>query len=104
MPRKKHDLISWNQLHSWQQDNEYILTHYRQASQSFTSSLSSVFAIHNETINIWSHGVGAAIWAALLVQLYVSDKEHYMQATALDVGAVGIMLASVVACFTLSSM
>ena len=47
-----------------------ILTGYRLPGQSFRYYLASVFQIHNETVNIWTHFVGFLLvlyrWLALL--------------------------------------
>lgn len=41
------------------QPDEYIRNGYRLNCNSFSSSLKSLFFLHNETINIWSHFIGA---------------------------------------------
>ena len=56
-------LLRWNDLPSWRQDNEYLLSGYRPSSGSFRKSLNSLQHIHNETVNIYSHLLGAALFA-----------------------------------------
>lgn len=102
-PEHSKDLITWEDLEPWQKDNEYILTHYRRASWSLTSSIRSILAIHNETANIWSHGLGTIAWLLGLFGLYVSIVPRYGHATPADALAIGIMFASVAVCFVLST-
>lgn len=47
------------------QDNEFILTGYR-GELGFKDTLLSVWALHNETGNIWTHLLGASACAAWL--------------------------------------
>jgi len=47
-------------------DNPFILTGYRNRL-SFLDCLRSLFLLHNETINIWSHLLGFAFFAGLFV-------------------------------------
>lgn len=55
--RKKmfRPLIAYNQLPAWAKDNEFIQRYYRPISGSWTYSTCSIFQLHNETFNIWSH-------------------------------------------------
>ena len=59
MPRKLPPrLQSYNEMPEWFKDNEYILDHYRPVpSKSFKTNFKSIFKIHNETMNIWTHGL-----------------------------------------------
>ena len=79
----RNGLLTWDQLPHWQQDNQYILTSYRPASYSVPRSLKSIFAIHNETVNINSHLFGALIFLVLLLL----GLESYLWDSALDVPA-----------------
>ena len=47
-------------LPDYLRDNEYITRYYR-ADYSVRESLASLFRVHNETGNIWSHLAGAAL-------------------------------------------
>ena len=47
-------------LPDYLRDNEYIKRYYR-ADYSVRESLASLFRVHNETGNIWSHLAGAAL-------------------------------------------
>ena len=43
------------------QPDEYIRNGYRLNCNSFSSSFKSLFKLHNETINIWSHLLGTLV-------------------------------------------
>lgn len=92
----------------WQQDNEFILTGHRRSTNSYLHSLQSIFRVHNETVNIWSHIVGAAIFLCAAILLYVGRKRNGhlddLYNTNADDVAVGIYFISVIACFFFSFM
>ena len=52
-------------LPDYLRDNEYITRYYR-ADYSVRESLASLFRVHNETGNIWSHLAGAALLSAIV--------------------------------------
>jgi adiponectin receptor len=52
-------------------DNAYILRHYR-AFYPTSRCITSIFRMHNETINIWSHLIGVAIFIGLIAWLFTS--------------------------------
>ncbi|XMA09382.1 hypothetical protein WAI453_002173 [Rhynchosporium graminicola] len=58
-------LLFYDELHSWQQDNEFILSGYRPATGSFQKSFASLIGIHNETVNIYSHLLGSLLFLRL---------------------------------------
>ena len=49
--------------HDYMADNEWIHTGYR-APSGFWQTLFSLFSFHNETINVWSHLIGAVYFLA----------------------------------------
>ncbi|VDO20401.1 unnamed protein product [Haemonchus placei] len=55
-------------LPEWLQDNEYLRTGHRPPLPSFSSCFKSIFALHTETGNIWTHMygcvafIGVAFW------------------------------------------
>ncbi|VDK86637.1 unnamed protein product [Litomosoides sigmodontis] len=86
-------------LPEWLQDNEYLRTGHRPPLPSFGSCFKSIFSLHTETGNIWTHMygcvafIGAATWfltrPSTLVQL--EDKIVF-----------GIYFVGAVACLGLS--
>ncbi|GAB7365418.1 hypothetical protein MBLNU230_g6496t1 [Neophaeotheca triangularis] len=75
---RQQSLLRYHELPPWQRDNEYLLSGYRPTSGSWLGSFKSMFAWHNETINIHSHTVGAALFAWLPVHFYTTT---YQKAT-----------------------
>lgn len=100
----QHSLtVLWNELQPWQQDNHYIRSGYRPASQSFAKSYASLGYLHNETVNIFSHMIGAIAIALLGVWLYQALHARYESATRADIAAFGTFLANAVLCLGMSS-
>lgn len=64
-PTNRPGLLNFEQLPTWLQDNAYLRTGYRAPSSSVWRSLASSFGIHNETVNILSHFVGAVAFLIL---------------------------------------
>ena len=96
-------MIDWDDLLQWQRDNEYIRTGYRQASFSFQRSLNSVLRIHNETINIWTHLLGALFYSLVPLYYYSELRSRYNTATAGDFLALAILFLGISVCFVLST-
>ena len=69
-PERSQSLKRWTEIPSWQQDNEYILSGYRQPTGSFKRCFKSLGYIHNETVNIYSHIAGAALFLIAPIYAY----------------------------------
>lgn len=59
--KKKQSLLQWKDMPKHLQFNPYIFTGYR-PMLSFWGCLNSLFYIHNETINILTHGKIASLF------------------------------------------
>ncbi|KAK8911391.1 hypothetical protein QC760_000427 [Botrytis cinerea] len=99
-------LKQWTELEIWQQeDNHFIETGYRAASNSLRECFASWGYLHNETINIWSHLIGAALFVALPVYLYKAEiPPRYAVATKEDIVVCGMYFLGVAICFCLSAL
>ncbi|KAF7917715.1 uncharacterized protein EAE98_010131 [Botrytis deweyae] len=97
------NLLEWHELQNWQQDNEYILSGYRPASNSLLASLRSLCHIHNETINIYSHLFGSILFATLPFSLYRQIAPRYATATIADIVVFSTFFFGVAICFLLSA-
>lgn len=62
----KHQLIEYHSLPAFLRDNEYILGHYR-AEWPLKQVFLSIFTIHNETLNVWTHLIGFFLFLFLTV-------------------------------------
>ncbi|VAI28809.1 unnamed protein product [Triticum turgidum subsp. durum] len=65
---KKHhcELIGYEALPEWLKDNEYIHGYYR-CEWPMKETILSIFSIHNETLNVWSHLVGFLLFLCLTI-------------------------------------
>lgn len=52
-------LMLWDELPHWRRDNHFIHSGYRTTSNSYRRSFWSIFYLHNEFVNIWTHLLGA---------------------------------------------
>ncbi|KAK6151139.1 hypothetical protein DH2020_016071 [Rehmannia glutinosa] len=62
----KYQLVEYHSLPGYLKDNEYILGHYR-AEWPLKQTLLSVFTIHNETLNVWTHLIGFFLFLSLTI-------------------------------------
>ncbi|KAL8878679.1 MAG: hypothetical protein Q9198_003564 [Flavoplaca austrocitrina] len=96
-------LKQWTQIPSWQQDNEYILSGYRPHTESFIRCIGSLAYIHNETINIFSHLIGAAFFSIAPAYFYTTLTTDDMEVTSADIIVFSTFFYGVSVCFLLSS-
>lgn len=70
---RKLRLLGVHQIPTWQRDNDYIHTGYR-VQYGWSGALRSLCTLHNETMNVWTHLVGAlsALVLLILTLLYLS--------------------------------
>ncbi|EUC35108.1 hypothetical protein COCVIDRAFT_37420 [Bipolaris victoriae FI3] len=95
-------ILVWDELSPWQQDNHYIQTGYRAPSNSYSKSWKSLGYLHNETVNIYTHLIGALLAAVAGIALYFTLGPRYATATTEDVWAFGCFFAGAVACLGMS--
>ncbi|XP_007013901.2 PREDICTED: heptahelical transmembrane protein 2 isoform X1 [Theobroma cacao] len=70
---KKRKLMKYEDLPEYLKDNEFILDHYR-CEWPLKDILLSLFSLHNETLNIWTHFGGFLIFVGLTV---MSSMEEF---------------------------
>ncbi len=96
-------VVMWDDLPSWQQDNHYIHSGYRPASGSFYKSFASLGYLHNESVNIYSHLLGAGFFAVIGSILYTAIKPRYDTAATGDVLAFSCFFAGAALCLGMSA-
>lgn len=94
--------VLWDDLPSWQQDNHYIKSGYRPATSSFQKSFASLGYIHNESVNIYSHLIGAVVFTLSGFLLYAIIKPRYASAEIADVLAFSCFFAGAASCLGMS--
>lgn len=95
--------VLWADLPTWQQDNHYIHSGYRPASNSFQRSFASLGYLHNESVNIYSHLLGAIVFSISGAVLYLLVKPRYSTAEPADILAFGSFFLGAALCLGMSA-
>lgn len=80
LPKSSLDMVMlqhWDDLETWQQDNEYIHHHYRPKSGAHWKSIASLGYLHNQTVNVYSHLFGALAFFAIAFSLFSDFTAQY---------------------------
>ncbi|KAA6416251.1 MAG: hemolysin-III channel [Lasallia pustulata] len=101
--KAKARLLHWDELQPWQQDNHYIHSHYRPASNSLLTSLHSLTYLHTESVNVYTHLLGAICFLSLCIPFYQALKPRYASASTADVVAFGCFILGAVLCLGISA-
>ncbi|CAN6329210.1 unnamed protein product [Urochloa humidicola] len=64
--KRKCELIRYEALPDWLKDNEFIHGYYR-CEWPMKETILSIFSIHNETLNVWSHLIGFLLFLCLTI-------------------------------------
>lgn len=64
--RQNCELIGYESLPEWLKDNEFIHGYYR-CEWPMRETILSIFSIHNETLNVWSHLAGFLLFLSLTI-------------------------------------
>ncbi|WOL03957.1 heptahelical transmembrane protein 4-like [Canna indica] len=62
--KEKCKLVDYNSLPNFLKHNEFILNYYR-SEWPMRDAVFSIFSIHNETINIWTHLIGFFVFLTI---------------------------------------
>jgi len=73
----------WNVTHfkmlpEWLQDNDFVCSSYRPPLPSYKECFKSIFRLHNETGNIWSHMLGCIVFSFIAIY-FVTRPDHEVQ-------------------------
>ncbi|KAI6214349.1 hypothetical protein M3Y94_00257300 [Aphelenchoides besseyi] len=71
----KYKVQDFHLLPSWLQDNEFLHTGHRPPLPSFTSCFQSIFQIHTETGNIWTHLYGCVAFIGVAIFFLTRPNE-----------------------------
>lgn len=94
------EVCHFNSLPKWLQDNDYLHTGHRPPLKSFKACFWSIFRVHTETGNIWTHMIGCLIFL-VLGSYFLFLSSHAL--THLDRFVLGIFFLGAVLCLGLSS-
>jgi len=78
---KKAQETVWKTVHYrflpvWLQDNEYLHNSHRPPLATFSSCLKSIFRVHTETGNIWSHLLGCVAFVVIAVSFFSRPEDE----------------------------
>ncbi|KAK2807012.1 hypothetical protein FQN50_005586 [Emmonsiellopsis sp. PD_5] len=100
----KYQLLAASEVPSWYAHNPFLRTGYRPVNGSVRLCLNSLRYTHNETVNIYSHLIPAALFLASNGFLHQYFHNHYPTASLADQLAVHFYLTTSVVCFGVSSI
>ncbi|KAI9092127.1 hemolysin-III related-domain-containing protein [Phlyctochytrium arcticum] len=101
--RSKTLTLKFTELLPWQKDNIFILTGYRRLQQSYKGCIKSLFYVHNETGNIFSHLLGAIAFMTGFLAAYLFELEKVLTAKWSDYVVIAIFIAASILCLGLSA-
>lgn len=96
-------LLLWDDLPAWRRDNAYIVRGYRHTSNSLLGSLHSLSYLHNESVNIWSHLLGAVGFAVGGGVLHTVIAPRYESASPADLAVFACFFAGAFCCLGMSA-
>ncbi|KAF9912128.1 hypothetical protein BX616_010403 [Lobosporangium transversale] len=96
-------ICTWADLPQWMRDNPAILTGYRRATYSYQKCVRSLWYLHNETVNIWSHLLGAVAFVIIAPLAYFKVLEIVDTVRWTDIVVQYAFLAGAIVCLSLSA-
>ncbi|CAB4255559.1 similar to Saccharomyces cerevisiae YOL002C IZH2 Plasma membrane protein involved in zinc homeostasis and osmotin-induced apoptosis [Maudiozyma barnettii] len=99
----KHKLYTWHEIPDWQKDNEFIHGGYVRETNSFTECINSLFYLHNESVNIYSHLIPGLI-ALLLILIDKYYVPKFNTTTMTDYFFIDLFFFGAFTCLTMSSI
>ncbi|KAI9024674.1 hemolysin-III related-domain-containing protein [Hyaloraphidium curvatum] len=97
-----HGLLRFEDLPAWLRDNFYIITGYRPELSTYTACLRSIFYVHNESGNIWTHLFGAALFVGLAAYTYAGVFPALGAADWRDAGVFAAFFLGAFVCLSMS--
>lgn len=85
----------------WLGDNHFLLQKHRPPANSVRECLISIASIHSETVNIWTHLIGA-LCMAVTFTLFIIDNYRQMDLT--DFISFSVFFLSAILCLTFSTL
>ncbi|XP_054166822.1 adiponectin receptor protein-like [Oppia nitens] len=99
---------AWNVCHfhelpQWLKDNDYLVMGHRPPLSSFKACFWSIFRLHTETGNIWTHGVGCLLFLGLAIHVLCGFNAQYSNIPLMDKMVFGCFFAGAIICLGLST-
>ncbi|THU77468.1 HlyIII-domain-containing protein [Dendrothele bispora CBS 962.96] len=102
IPQEK--LLSYHELPLWRQDNPSILTGYRTETYSWIRCAKGLIIWHNESVNIWTHLLGAIATVIVVIVSYSQAGFLGKNSSSLDSAELALFLIGALVCFTCSTV
>ena len=96
--------IHYDQLPEWMKVDPYIRLGYRRQLNSFRDCFWSLFYLHNEFVNIWSHLLPAFCYLAFSLGLYFETFHSDFQIPAADSAFFQVCVLCTAGCLLLSAI
>lgn len=97
-------LYDFHEIPVWQKDNEYILKGYVKETNSYKHIFLSLFFLHNETVNIYTHLLPGILCFALIVStLEISLFKKFSTTTLTDYLMINYFFLGAFTCFMMSA-
>ncbi|KAF9101934.1 hypothetical protein BGX29_005132 [Mortierella sp. GBA35] len=97
-------ICSWDDLPHWMQDNPAIWTGYRRPTFSYKKCAASLGFLHNESVNVWSHLLGAIACIAVVPYVYVRVFSVLETIHWTDILHFYIFMAGAIICLSMSGL
>ena len=97
-------VLHYDQLPQWMKVDTHIKRGYRPQLGSYRHCFWSLFYLHNESINIWSHLLPAICYLALLLKLDVETIHSGIKIRAIDKAVFQLYVVCTVGCLLLSAI
>jgi len=70
-------VVSFEKLPPWLKDNDFLHTWHRPPLLTAVNCLKSIFRLHSETLNIWTHLIGAVSFFIIAVVFFLSSTSGH---------------------------
>ncbi|CAF1357982.1 unnamed protein product [Rotaria magnacalcarata] len=97
---RRRYIAHWG-LPEWLGDNQFLLQKHRPPAYSVRECLISIASIHSETVNIWTHLIGALCVCVTYI-LFLIDNYHQMDLS--DLISFSFFFISAILCLTFSTL
>jgi adiponectin receptor len=103
VPDYDKDLVSFDKLPKWAQDNNYIEKWHRLPKTNFAYCFRSMLYWHCETGNIWSHLIGALLCIGLTIYFVTAPSDKFI-ASFEEKHLITLFLISAIVCLLFSTL
>ncbi|KAI8601007.1 hemolysin-III related-domain-containing protein [Dissophora ornata] len=96
-------LCTWEDIPHWMRDNPAIVTGYRRVTYSYQKCIRSLWYLHNESVNIWSHLLGAIAFIIIAPISYFRFLDELDTIRWTDIAVLYAFLAGAIICLSMSA-